>query len=231
MSSTSSEINVSLNDASTTDEQYINSLEQKKSAARNKKQQQQNQRQNQQLEQQQETQPNNDYYFSTGPPTIPYQAITEALKPNTGATTVQKIRNNVQCPICHAFQHYNRFVLKQHIESHIEFAEVRRFLLLMEREFKGLLKKRYELRKVELPRLQQQISELDSQIRRFKESLDTKDTALRIEQQITSRRQQGLKDFDDDPFVRSPTIFSLLEEEGEKGEGKEEGQEGGEQKK
>src|SRR5688500_10249713 len=162
----SSEINVSLNDRSETDSEYIERLEQKKSAARNKKQQ--HNRQNQQLEQQQE-QSNNNYYFGSNsqPPSIPYQAITEALKPNTGQSVVQKIRNKVQCPICHKFQHHNRYVLKTHIESHIEFAQVRAFALTTEREYKKLLRRRYELRQIELPRLQEQIGQLDVQIRQF----------------------------------------------------------------
>jgi hypothetical protein len=153
----SSEIDVSLNDTSKTDEEYFNTLEQKKTAARIKKQQQHQRQNQQQLEQEAQS---NNYYFGSNsqPPSIPYQAITEALKPNPGRSTVEKIRNKAQCPICHAFQHHNRYVLKQHIESHVEFTEVRRFKLLMEREFKGLLKKRFELRQIQLARLQEEIS-------------------------------------------------------------------------
>ena len=77
----------------------------------------------------------NNYYFgsSSQPPTIPYEAIQEALRPNTGQTLTQKIRNKALCPICNAFQHYNRYTLRQHIEGHSEFKKLRSFMLTSER--------------------------------------------------------------------------------------------------
>jgi hypothetical protein len=103
------------------------------------------------------------------------------------------------------------YVLRQHIESCQEMAAVRRYMMSIEREYKTLLKKRYDLRQIQLPRLQQELTDLNIQIQKFETDSgeDAKGTAVRVKNEILERRKQGLKDYDNDPFQGAVTNFDL----------------------
>lgn len=214
---TAGESYVSMNDQTETDAQLINKISggENNSSKKNNNKRLLRQPQAQPQQPQQNSEKPDYYYYGSQPPVIPYQAIEEALRPNTGQTIAEKLRNKAECPLCHGFSHHNRYLVSQHISQHPEMAEMRRFTLNMERDYKKLLTRRYQLRKVQLPHLQQTISQLNEQIKRFENAEDTKTTAARIKSEIVSRRAQGLHDLDDDPFSGKNCNFDLGEVEEE----------------
>jgi hypothetical protein len=72
--------------------------------------------------------PDKRYFYSKLLATLPFKKINEALKlrpvkakPGTAAYYRERVMDKRDCSLCGAFCHYDRMLLKQHIDSHIAY--------------------------------------------------------------------------------------------------------------